>query len=295
MRLIFKFVLMVMIPGMNLFSSVGLIRDVVVIVGNCRTAGLVLPHVGDVVGQSTADFSHRMSFPGERVVSVDVAPLDLVNKDRFEHVIGDFRDTKSFALNSQRTIMLEWFPAYNPEDVKEVVMVKALRKAFTLLKPGANLIIDHNPYFCFSPNTKETEHLQATHPFALFLTPKELHRMKAYLRLAAGGATILEGDSAVGLSLTTTSTIFPKTESLAAYIYGLVKDSKDGEMLKRMFMDPKGHMFIWAYHSFSRANLMMETLREIGFDTRGAKPKFARVSPYTKRKWSWLIEATKPN
>ncbi len=296
MRLVFKFLFVVVMPSMDVFGSVGLIRDAVVIVGNCRTAGGVLPHVWDIVGQGAADFSHLKSFPEKRVVSVDVAPLDLVNKYRFEHVTGDFRTTKSFALDSQKTIMLEWFPAHSPDNISEIVMVQALEKAFTLLKPGANLIIDHNPYFCVGPKN-EIENLQRIHPFSLFLTPKELHLMKAYLRLAAGGATILEEESAVGPSLKTTSAIFPnETElMLAEYIYGLVKPSKDREMFRKIFFDPKGHMFIWAYHSFSRAGLMMETLREIGFDTKGAKPRFEKVSPYTNRMYAWFIEAIKPD
>ena len=270
------------------------IEDAIVIVGSHRKPGWVKPDIGEIVGQGTANFTHTNSFPRQRVVSVDVGSCDLKG---FEHVQGDFRTTKSFAPNSQETVMFEWFPSCNSEDCNDNLMLTVLEKAFNILKSGGTLLIDSHPYF--SSGDSEDAILQELNPFSLFLTYQEIERIKVCLSIISTGQILPQPYEVIAEALSEAvkivSTIFnEKQEVIAISIHKSMSNKTPDRALLAMFDSAMGYMFLWAYHSLSRAEIMMTSLSRIGFAAEAAKIEFLLENPFNHRKYAWLIQVKKP-
>ncbi len=66
------------------------------------------------------------------------------------------------------------------------------------------------------------------------------------------------------------------------------------QALRAAFGSTMGYMFLWAYHSLSRAEIMMASLSRIGFAAEAAKIEFLLENPFNHRKYAWLIQVKKP-
>ncbi len=124
-------------------QDISSLSNATLVVGNVREAGGVEANMSNFVKQSSADFSHTSSFDGH-VISVDMGPC----RTRQPHIQGNWFDLP-FKDNSQSRIMFEWFPSC---DNLKPLLLPAIEKAFTVLEPGGELIIDHMPYSCVLPD-----------------------------------------------------------------------------------------------------------------------------------------------
>ncbi len=268
------------------------IEGAVVIVGSNRAAGTLIDHIIGIVGQEEGDFSHAKSFPGERVVSVDTRPCALKG---LEHIEGDFTETAKFTSGAQKTVVFEWFPGSNGENLLDNQMLKALEKAYDILMPGGTLIIDSHPFFALAPDQKIANLIQRLNPFSLFLTKKEIGQIAVCLGLAKGGRKIPPVYEAVEKSLGIVCHIFKDIEAtkIAGDIFDCMKIKEGERALIATAANPVGYMFLWAYHSFSRAALMGAALNGIGFEAEAAEIGFAPENPFNKRKYAWFIQVKK--
>lgn len=272
------------------------IKDAVVIVGSNRAAGSLIDHVIGIVGQKECEFTHTKSFPGKRVVSIDPRPCAL---KELEHIEEDFTTTAKFASDAQQTVVFEWFPGSDGEKLSDNQMLKALEKSYDILVPGGTLIIDSHPFFALVGD-KEANLVQLINPFSLFLTEEEIGHIAVCLGLAKDGKKIPQAYKEIyphiKKSIEVVSNIFAdiKKRKIAGCIFDCMKN-KDGEAaLISTISNPIGYMFLWAYHSISRATIMGSALREIGFEAKTSEIGFALNNPFNQRKYAWFIQIKKP-
>ncbi len=253
--------------------------------------GGVRQDIGKIVCQYTADFSYTKSFPKQRVVSIDKGPTLLKH---LEHVEDDFIKTAKFAYNSQIMLIFEWFPGSEPGDYVNNRMLRALKPGVVILEPGGTLLIDSHPYFWFG--TGELERVQLLNPFGLFLDHKEIGRIKVCLSLISAGKILPKADEIVAKAVNIASTIFKETEkATASNIHkSMVNNPDPDQAFRETTENPKANMFLWAYHSYSRVELMREALQKIGFDVANFKIEFLLENPFNHRKYAWFINVKKP-
>ncbi len=273
------------------------IEEAVVIVGSNRTKGTLMDHIVGIVNQDAGDFSHKNSFPEERVISVDPTPCAL---KELEHIEDDFIKTDRFMPNAQKTVVFEWFPGSDLANLLENQMLKALEKAYDILMPGGILIIDSHPSFAWVDGQKKADLIQRLNPFSLFLTQEEIVQIAECLGLAKNGKKIPQAYRNVYPNITKSinviSNIFGdiKKRKIAGSIFDCMKIKEGRAALIATFMNPIGYMFLWAYHSFSRASIMGAALKKIGFEAEASEIGFAQENPLNKRKNAWIIQIRKP-
>jgi len=286
----------------NIFSAEEQIENAVVIVGNNRTAGSIsFESISDIVDQENADFTYSASFPGQRVVSIDTQFC--ATED--EHIQGDFTATQMFAPNSQNTVIFEWFPPSSMTTVANITiansMTEALRKAFAILKPGGQLIIDNHPFFAFAME-KEIA-IQMHSPFALVLGIAEYSQIYNALCSSEKSQTLslfstqayLESVALIQkIFATDEATIVNTLRKLMENALNILQQKKINVLLKSIISNPMGYMFLWGYHAFSRSTIMGNCLKKIGFDTSESQVEFVNENPFNKRKWACLIHTVKP-
>lgn len=272
------------------------IKGAVVIVGSNRAAGSLIHHVIGIVGQKEGDFSHTKSFPGKRAVSIDPRPCAL---KELEHIEEDFTTTAKFASDAQQTVLFEWFPGSDRENLFDNEMLKALKKAYDILVPGGTLIIDSHPFFALVGD-KEANLVQLLNPFSLFLTEEEIGQIAECLGLAKGGKEIPQAYKKIyphiKESIVVVSNIFVgiKKRKIANNIFNCMKTKDGGTALISTVVNPMGYMFLWAYHSISRATIMGAALKGIGFEAETSEIGFALKNLLNQRKYAWFIQIKKP-
>jgi len=266
------------------------IRDAVIIVGSTRAPGSVIPNIFELVGQEKADFTYKGKFPGYRVVSVDKNPCD-TNQ---EHVQDDFITTKRFELNSQSTVLFEWFPPSSEEDMLNNPMILAIKKAYEVLKPGGTLIIDNHPFFDFLPKGSKFENylnsLQTLNPFAFVFNFESCEKISKYLT----NGTATNKTESLETSVKLTSKIVETDEDTVKKTVANLLPISNAESLGNALADNIFYMFFWAYHSLSRKEFMVKCLIGCGFDVSQGDLKLFPVNPYNQRKFAWIIKASKP-
>ena len=293
MRLVCKILFFVFVLPFNIFSAEPpSIENAVVIVGNNRAAGESFPVIEKIVGQDEADFTYTTKFPRQRVVSVDIAPCAILG---VEHVQDDFLTTTRFALNSQEMVILEWFPPSIPA-LKDNPMTKAIAKAFQILKPGGELLIDNHPFFALTTADGIISQVQkGTNPFTLVLDASECSFIHTCLRAVQCDVTdSFSSENPTFRCLDILNRIFGKENKvIATELLGLLGS---GLLLDSFVNDTSGmgYMFLWAWHIFTRAGLMGNCLKKIGFNCEESQFGIAELNPLNNRKWESIVQATKP-
>lgn len=262
------------------------ITDSVVVVGNKRKAGTVIDSVSDIVDQSGADFSYSKPIGGKEVVSVDLEACTTGQP----HIQGDFTTTKSFASGSQAMVIFEWFPPSEATLLKNQ-MTLALKKAFEILKPGGELIIDSHPFFDFVTgfSPRKIEILQQLNPFSLVFDQVLLVEIQSF---ASGKAT--SKAELFQKSLNIVATILKKKPKRIQRKFGkLLSDvdqaEKAGASLVKALQNTDFYLFLWAYHSFSCNEIIAKCLKNIGFDISKSQIGIVKTNPFNQRKWAWMV------
>jgi len=129
------------------------IEATTLVIGSRRMPGYVPNPINDLVKQQSANFTHTESFLDSKVVSVDMEPCLLDQP----HIQGNWLD-KNFPLEKGKNvirILFEWFPSHYRTDIPPALInthqfkplqLPSLYKAYEVLSPGGELIIDHIPY-----------------------------------------------------------------------------------------------------------------------------------------------------
>ena len=292
MKNILKYLLLLglLLPSALPMEENNNIRDAVIIVGSTRAPGSVIKNIFELVEQDKADFTYKDTFPGSRVVSIDINTC-ATNQ---EHVQDDFITTKRFELNSQSTVLLEWFPPSSGEDILNNPMRLAIKKAYEVLKPGGTLIIDNHPFFDFLPKGSKFENsvhsLQTLNPFTFVFNFASCEKIRNYL---VNGTTTNKTES-LKTSVTLTSRIVETDEGTVKKTVADLLPILNAESLGKALADNTFYMFFWAYHSLSRKEFMVKCLVGCGFDVSKGDLKLFPVNPYNQRKFAWIIKAFKP-
>ena len=300
-----KYLLFISLFLSKIFPVGEFIENAVIIVGNNRTAGLMLKEIAPIVKQSEADFTYENIpfFQEKRVISIDTEPCVTDN----EHIQADFITTQVFASASQDTVIFEWFPPASKDTVTNPkathFTTEALKKAFAILKPGGCLLIDNHPFFALTGANEIAT--QIHNPFALILGIDEYAKIQAAIGdphyKPERGVTFYSEEAFLN-SLKLVGTIFKQDEttirntlkSLTDAAYNHLVAHAINNLLETILQSPQGYMFLWGYHAYARATLMKKCLEKIGFDISGAQVEFVEENPFNKRKWACLIRAVKP-
>lgn len=311
-------------------------RDATIIVGSIRFRGDVPNPIYDAVCQEEADFSHTKSFPDSKVISVDMRPC----MRELPHIKGDFL-TLPFLDNSIKRIFFEWFPShcrgssippstpycdYEPVYRNyQPLLLFSLRKAYKILKPGGELLIDHIPYSIRLPSDcdEALEVLSANgvspkiikkikkklpenyincpgsvskvwqeyDPFTISMSYREYEEILNFLR--NGTAPLSSSPTnlvAINNSIKRLAIIFKKKPK--SIKKNLIKDLESE--LKGAISSGSLKMFRWVYGMKSRDSTMLNALHTIGFEVDMNVIPCFNINPYTKRHFAWIIEARKP-
>lgn len=262
-------------------SVMSTITDVVVVVGNNRKAGSVIDAIGNIVNQSDADFSYSKPIAGKSVVSVDVQACTTSQP----HVQEDFTITKRFASDSQSLVIFEWFPPSEATLLKNP-MTNALKKAFEILKPGGELIIDNHPNFVFVEGftSKKAQAMQSLNPFSLIINSALLVEIQSFIE----GKVTSKADAFQKSLFIVTKILETKQEIIQERLKSLLIGF-DQAVLLGALNDSTFYMFLWAYHSFSCSDAMASCLKTIGFYVNNSQIGIVPINPFNKRKWAWMI------
>jgi hypothetical protein len=212
-----------------------------------------------------------------------------------EHVQDDFLTTTRFALNSQEEVILEWFPPSIPT-LKDNPMTKAIAKAFQILKPGGELLIDNHPFFALTTADGIISQVQkGTNPFTLVLDATECRFIHTCLRAVQCDDTdSFSSQNPTLLCFHILKKIFGKENNVMASELLALWNVKPS-MLESFVDDASGigYMFLWTYHTFTRVGLVGDCLKKIGFNCEGSQFGIAEHNPLNNRKWASIIQVKK--
>jgi hypothetical protein len=263
-------------------------------VSNFRAAGWVKPTIEKIVNQDKADFTYTTKFSGRRVVSVHEFPCAAPG---VEHVQDDFLTTTRFVLNSQEMVILEWFPP-SISTLRDNPMTKAIAKAFQILKPGGTLIIDNHPFFAFTTaDGMELKAHKETNPFTLVLDATECNFIHTCLLAVLYDAThSFSSENSTFRCLDILNRIFGKENKVMASELLALFDVEPS-MLESFVDDASGigYMFLWAWHTFTRAGLVGNCLEKIGFNCEESQFGIVELNPLNNRKWASMLQVCKPD
>ena len=301
------------------------VHGATLIVGCVRGPGRVQGSIAAIVRQKAADFSHRESFPGENVISVDRGSC----RTKQDHIEGNWL-TLPFGHNSQKCVMFEWLPSCYPEESYTPLLLRSIQRAYEVLAPGAELIIDHMPYVISLPDDcnealqkirsegtvtpidimrnipkprEDRYHgiisqlWQQYDPFTISRSYRErldiFNILRSEQRKTSGEQRTVPNIqdrqtniTAVANSIEKLVEIFERDSSWV--VSNLVSEMKEEKT--PMLLD----MFEWIYGMYSRGPAMLEALRTMGFEVAADAVQYHEVNPSNGRLHAWIIKARKP-
>lgn len=299
------------------------VHGATLIVGCVRGPGSVQDAIAGIVGQATADFSHNSSFPGENVISVDMGPC----RTSQLHIEGDWL-TLPFADNSQKCVMAEWLPSsmnYFP------LLFHSTQKAYSVLAPGGELIIDHMPYLItlagnwkealdklngFAPKDilfksvlsklpKKSEDryigivsklLQQHDPFTLSISRRERADIWQLLKVEEMKLLGEEAETQIQDKQTNPVAVNASIDILCT-IFKKERLAILQELATEITTTDTAELlntFEWIYGMHSRGPTMLEALRTIGFEVAADAMQYHEINPYNGRRHAWIIKGRKP-
>jgi hypothetical protein len=301
------------------------IHGATLIVGCVRGPGRVQDSIAGIVSQATADFSHNSSFPGENVISVDRGPC----RTNQPHIEGDWL-TLPFADNSQKCVMFEWLPSCDPEMSYSPLLFQSARKAYSILAPCEELIIDHMPYVNSFPDDykealtairlegkktpieiirkipKELEDRypgiisqlwQQYDPFTISRSFRErvdiFNILRSEQRKTSGEALTIPNIKDRQTNSTAVAHSIEKLADIFKKDLSWVVSNLVSEM-KEEIAPKLFDTFEWIYGMYSRGPVILEALRTIGFEVAADAMQYHEINPYNGRRHAWIIKARKP-
>lgn len=280
----------------------------------------VNPSIAKIVGQAEANFKHLGTFPGT-VVSVDLG--EELSGEHLPHIKGDWLSLK-VPKESLRNVFFEWFPTCHPE-TWECLLLLAVKKAFSALKPGGKLVIDLQPYTrTLDGDNKQDIHLlpaglikrmadsgvklnnegissalKKFDPFTLTFTKSEKREIcEKLLEHYESESTLPQLlEESIKICFPMFAEKYPdRLEFIGELNNMIVSESRlyaVGSSVDSVF-SPEHNMFEWVYGTLSRKQDMIAALRAIGFSANDKDVQYMESNPYNQRRYAWLFTATKP-